>query len=151
MEKGKALFTGFFAALTSFFGALAIPVFLLVSSNVIDYITGLAASGYRNQEISSYKGLRGIIKKVCMWLLIVVGVILDQLILYACGQIGLSMPFTFAIACVVAVWLIANELISILENIKDIGVPLPAFLEKLVKNIKSQIEEKTEIQESEEK
>lgn len=151
MEKIKAFFTMVFGALASLFGVLAIPIILLVTCNIIDYITGLLASKYRNQRIDSYKGLKGIIKKVCMWLLIVVGAIVDQLVSYASGQIGLNIPFAFAIACVVAVWLICNELISILENINDIGVPLPSFLEKLVKNIKSQIEDKTDIKTDEKK
>lgn len=77
-----------------------------------------------------------------MWLLICVGAIMDQLIVYACGQVHLSVPFDFAIACVVAIWLICNEIISILENMQDIGVKLPPFLNKLMVNIKSQIEEK---------
>ena len=52
-----------------------------------------------------------------MWLLVVVGVIIDELIKYSITAIGLSVPFTFLIACIVAIWLICNELISILENI----------------------------------
>lgn len=145
MEKFKAILTAIFGAISSLFGVLAIPVILLVSCNIIDYATGLCASKYRNQRIDSYKGFKGIVKKVCMWLLIIVGAIVDQLIIYASKQVNLTIPFTFAIACVVAIWLICNELISILENISDIGVPLPAFLEKMVKNIKSQIEAKTDI------
>lgn len=48
-------------------------------------------------------------------------------------------------ACVVAIWLICNEIISILENINDIGVTLPPFLQPIVKNLKSQVEQKTAI------
>ena len=144
MDKVKALLTIIFSTITSLLGILAMPVGLLVVCNIIDYITGLTASKYRGQEISSYKGIRGITKKICMWLLIVVGAIVDELIKYAVAQMGISIPFAFMIACVVAVWLICNELISILENIKDIGVPLPDFLIKLTKNIKSQIESKTD-------
>lgn len=143
MDKIKAVCSAVFGVITGLLGALAIPVILLVLSNIIDYATGLAASKYRGQQISSYKGIRGITKKICMWLLICVGAIVDQLIIYACAQANLIMPFDFAIACVVAIWLICNEIISILENIKDIGVPLPVFLEKAVKNIKTQIEDKT--------
>ena len=149
MEKIKAIFITVFSALSSLFGVLAIPVILLVSCNIIDYITGLAAVRYRKQQISSYTSIRGIIKKVCMWLLIVVGAVIDQLILYACAEIGFKVPFTFAIACVVAIWLICNEIISILENINDIGVPMPSFMNKVVQNIKSQIEEKTNLKEDE--
>lgn len=39
-------------------------------------------------------------------------------------------------ACVVAVWIVCNELISILENLIDVGISIPAFLIPLVKNIK---------------
>lgn len=143
MDKIKAICSSIFGILTGLMGALAVPVILLVFSNIIDYATGLAASKYRGQQISSYKGIRGITKKICMWLLICVGAIVDQLIVYACAQANLIVPFDFAIACVVAIWLICNEVISILENIKDIGVPLPAFLENAVANIKTQIEDKT--------
>ena len=41
-----------------------------------------------------------------------------------------------------AVWLIANEVISILENIRDIGTPLPPFLMTIAGNIKGKAEDK---------
>jgi phage-related holin len=47
------------------------------------------------------------------------------------------------VASLVAVWLICNEIISILENISDIGVAMPPFLLKLAGNLKSQVESKT--------
>ena len=142
----KAVFSAAFGFLTSLLGILAIPVVLMVSCNVIDYITGLMASDRRGQEITSYKGLRGIRKKVCMWLLVVVGAIIDQLLLYASATVGIGLPFTFLVACIVALWIICNEIISILENIKDMGVPIPAFLTPLIQNIKSQVEEMGEQQ-----
>lgn len=139
----KGGFASVMGVLNSIFGILAIPIVLLVLCNIIDYVTGILASKFRGQEISSYKGIKGITKKIGMWLLIVVGAILDELIVYSVAQIGLVMPFTFVISCVVAVWIICNELISILENLKDMEVPLPDFLVKLTVNIKSQIETKT--------
>lgn len=138
----KAIFTAVFAFLSSLLGVLAIPVILMVMCNVIDYATGLMASPYRKQDINSYKSIKGIIKKVSMWLLVVVGAIIDQLLIYTADTIGFTMPFTFLIACIVAIWIICNEIISILENIKDMGVNIPTFLEPIVKNIKTQVEDK---------
>lgn len=139
----KAVFTAIFAFLSALLGDLAVPVLLMVACSVIDYITGLGASPYRKDDkISSYKSIRGIIKKVCMWLLVVVGAIIDQLLIYTTDKIGITMPFTFLVACIVAIWIICNELISILENLKDMGVKIPAFLTPIVKNIQSQVEEK---------
>ena len=143
----KGIIASVMGVLNSIFGILAIPIVLLVVCNIIDYVTGILASKFRGQEISSYKGIKGIAKKIGMWLLIVVGAILDELIVYSVAQLGVVMPFTFIVSCVVAVWLICNELISILENLKDMEVPLPDFLVKLTKNIKSQIESKTDVKE----
>lgn len=136
----KAIVAGISGFLSSLLGILYIPVLLLVACNIIDYATGLAAAKYRNQQVDSYRGLRGIFKKVSMWLLVVVGAIVDQLLKYAAVTIGFTIPITFLVACVVAIWLICNEIISILENIKDIGVPVPPFLLPLLKNLKSQTE-----------
>lgn len=137
----KFTFAAFFGFISSLLGALALPVLLVVGCNIIDYITGLMASPYRSEDINSYKSIRGIWKKVSMWLLIVVGAIIDQTLLYASGMAGLALPFTFLAACIVALWIICSEIISILENIKDMGVNIPGFMEPLVKNIKSQVEE----------
>lgn len=147
----KAIFTAVFAFISALLGVLAVPVILLVTCNLIDYATGLMASKYRSQDINSYKSIRGIFKKVSMWLLVVVGAIIDELLLYAATTIGKPMPVTFLIACVVAMWLICNEIISILENIQDMGVNIPAFLQPLVKHIRSQVEERINIDEKDEK
>lgn len=107
--------------------------------------TGLMASTYRSQDINSYKSIRGIMKKVCMWLLVVVGAVIDQLLLYASQTAGITLPFTFLVACIVAIWIICNEIISILENIKDMGVAIPGFLLPIVEHVKSQVEDKADI------
>lgn len=139
LNQTKLFIVGIFGALTSFLGALAIPVYILVSANIIDYTTAIVAAPNRGQAKSSAISFKGIKKKVTMWLLIVVGVLLDHLLMY----LGISLPLTNPIACVVALWLCANELISILENINDIlGEDMPSFLLPLVKNIRSQVEEK---------
>ena len=145
----KFIFAAACGFLSSLLGVLAMPVLLVVLCNIIDYATGLMASPYRSQDINSYKSIRGIGKKICMWLLIVVGVIIDQTLLYASDTVGIRMPFTFLVACIVALRIICNEIISILENVKDMGVKIPGFLEPLVRIIKSQVEEMGEQQESE--
>lgn len=137
----KAIFATFFGVISSLLGVLAVPVMLVVVCNIIDYVTGLMASPYRSEDINSYKSIRGIQKKVCMWLLIAVGAVIDQLLLHTSAITGIPLPFTFLVACIVALWIICNEIISILENVKDMGVNIPSFLEPLVRNIKSQVEE----------
>lgn len=157
MDKIKAVFVGVFTALSARLGILAIPVYLLVVANVIDYGTGIAASRKRGEAISSSVGLNGIIKKICMWLLVGVGAMIDMLLTYGAERAGITLNLGFAVACLAAVWLICNELISILENMVDIGVDLPPFLLRIVESLKSQVETKAEaalsaeLQESNEK
>lgn len=140
--KFKAVFVAVTGALASCLGILYIPVMMLIASNIVDYITGLLAAKYRSEEIKSYKSVRGIIKKVCMWLLVAVGAMTDWLLKFAAENAGITIRLHFVAASVVAVWLIANEIISILENISDIGVAMPPFLMKLAKSVKNQTEDK---------
>lgn len=141
IDKAQARVTIALSAVMDFLGILAVPLFLMVGCNLIDYITGLIASKYRSEQMSSYKGMRGIIKKVCMWLLVVVGAVLDVLIRYAAQTMGLNFQIPFIVATLVAVWIVVNEIISILENIIDIGVEPPPFLLPIVKRIKKEVEE----------
>lgn len=141
MDKVKGTVIAVVSALMSWLGILAVPVFLLVGCNIIDYLTGIFASKYRDEPISSYKGIRGIIKKVCMWLLVIVGAWIDILINYAIHTAGIALSIPFVVATVVAVWLVVNEIISILENMIDIGVDMPPFLMPIVKYIKRKTEE----------
>lgn len=145
MGKIKGIFIMVGSAISSFLGILFIPVLLMVLCNFLDYITGIFAAPKRGEKINSSIGWHGIVKKICMWLLVVVGVIIDELISYAINTIGWDIPFTFVVACIVCIWIICNELLSILENLKDIGVPLPAFLAKIVVYIKSKAEQKADI------
>lgn len=144
-------------AITSFsFGILSnklflIPAILLVLSNVIDYVTALISLKIRGLPWDSSVGIKGIFKKVLMWLLVMVGAIFDMLIMYASEVVGIEAPFAFLIASVVAIWLICNELISILENIKDCGVKLPPFLEPIIKATQERVEEKVKVEDEQRK
>lgn len=146
MDKVKVTISAVITALMSWLGILAVPVFLLVGCNIVDYVTGLLAAPYREDgTISSYKGIKGIIKKVCLWLLVLIGAWIDILINYAVECTGINLSIPFVVATFVAVWLIVNEIISILENIIDIGVAMPPFLLPVVKYIKKQTEDKAKI------
>ncbi len=141
MDKIKTVLIVAVSIVMDFLGILAIPVFLMVGCNIIDYITGLMASKYREEQISSYKGIRGITKKVCMWLLVVVGSFIDVIINYAAQYMGIGFKIPFIVATFVAVWIVANEIISILENIIDIDEKIiPPFLMPIVRRIKKEIE-----------
>lgn len=136
----QAVVVTIFTGITGFLGILAVPIYLMAISNVFDYITGLLATKRRGEQISSYKGIEGIAKKITMWLLVGVGVLIDILINYAAEHIGGGIHFPYVVSVFVALWIFANECISILENAIDIGVNLPPFLMPIVRRIKKELE-----------
>lgn len=75
-----------------------------------------------------------------MWLLVAVGMLLDAALAYAAGTLGWQIPFSFMVAVLVCMWQLANELISIIENVDDMGVRVPGFLIKIIEWVRSKAE-----------
>ena len=123
------------------------PLIVLCVVMVIDYITGMI-SAWKNTELSSKKGLLGIVKKVCYVALVCVGMGVDWLIYSGMKQIGVDVNYTIFFGVLVTVWLVINELISILENLRNIGVPLPMLLLSIVKRLKVSTENRVESEEN---
>ncbi len=128
-----------FAALLSYLGMVAVPIVILVITMIVDYITGMSAAWY-NAELSSKKGMKGVVKKVGYLALVVVAMALDWLIYCGLQQIGIRFGYGVFFAVLVAIWLIINELISTLENLSRMGVPIPNFLKKIVGKLKTTVE-----------
>ena len=103
MKKIKEIFIAAGTLLSSWLGILYVPVLILVCCNVIDYATGLVAAKYREESVNSYKSIKGIAKKICMWLLVAVGAMLDWLLSYAADTVGISIGLNFVVASVAAV------------------------------------------------
>ncbi len=143
MDKVKLTVSTVIGIISAKLGTLALPVYILLFLNMADYTTGIVASYYKGEKICSRRGFRGIAKKVCMWLLIIVGAVTDKLIIYAAEFANINIGNSFAVGCCVAVWLICNEIISLLENINDIGVNIPEFLQGILAKIKEKLKGRT--------
>ena len=136
------LFAGAVGALAAYFNVLAVPLVVLVAVMLIDWITGLAGASATG-KLNSRVGVVGIVKKVCYLALVAVGMVVDYLISSALVSIGISLQINYCFGMIITVWLIINELISILENLKRLGIPLPDFLVKIVSRLKNNVEDKT--------
>lgn len=129
-------------ALAAYFNILLIPVLVLFAVMIIDYCTGMA-SAYKNKEIKSKTGLIGILKKLSYLVLVCVGGVVDYLICAGLASVGIDYS-SYCFGLIVAVWLIINELISILENLSELGTPIPPFLVKIVHRLKNTVENTTD-------
>ncbi|MBQ1777920.1 MAG: phage holin family protein [Acidaminococcaceae bacterium] len=146
----QAAFSAALAMLTAYFGIVAVPITVLVVAMAIDYGTGMAAA-WKQSELSSKRGIIGIVKKIGYLALVCVGMLVDWLIYCGLQAVNVNIGYTFFFGVLVTIWLIINELISILENLGTIGVPLPKFLLTIVKKLKVTAENVVNHDESEEK
>lgn len=138
----KGIFVTVVSIAMATIGIVAIPIILLLLAIATDYITGVLAAKYRGQKISSEVGKKGIIKKIGLIIIVAACLMLDILIIYGSLLTSIKIPLYFIVTCIVSVIMLFNELISICENIKDMGVNIPGFLIPLMKNIRSKVEEK---------
>lgn len=145
----KVLFTTGIGAITAYLNVLLVPVIVLIAVMLIDYGTGMARA-YISCTLNSRIGVTGIIKKIGYIIAVTVGIAADYLISSALVNCGINTPINCCIGMIVTVWLIINELISILENLSEIGTPLPKFLIALVKRLKTTVEVNANEDESEE-
>lgn len=136
------------AAVSCYINALIIPVMMLVVVMILDYITGMAVA-WNSGGLSSKKGIKGIAKKVIYFVLVIVGMVVDWSIMYWLSTFGAGEVYKFSFGALVAFWLIMNELISILENLEALKVPVPSFLTKVVKRLKIAAEKTAETAEKE--
>ena len=136
----QALFAGAVGALAAYFNVLLIPLAVLMGAMLIDYITGRAGAAYTG-EINSRVGVTGIIKKAGYLALVAVGMVVDYLINSALVNIGINFRIYYCFGMIITIWLIINELISILENLGELKIPLPKFLVNTIKSLKGRVED----------
>lgn len=128
---------------SSYLVQLIVPLIVLVIAMLADYGTGMVKA-WNAGTLCSRTGIRGILKKVGYLVIVAVAMGADYLLRYGLDQVGVRINIEFLIAAIVIVWLIINELISILENVAAIGAPVPEFLLKLIKKLKAVTEKQAE-------
>lgn len=147
------------AALTAFsvyFNALAVPLIVLAIMMILDYITGMTAA-WKQKTLNSKKGVEGIIKKIGYMVLVAVAMGVDFLVMSGLRSFDITIQIDMIFGLLVPIWLIINEMISILENLSIIDVPIPDFLKKIIKKLKitaeatgDPVKDKEEIKENKE-
>lgn len=105
------------------FGGLDSALSSLLIFIVLDYITGLMKA-YKKKEVNSKIGIIGILKKLGMLCMVAVGCVVDHLI----GDNG-------SIRTVLLYCLIANEGVSILENLGEMDILVPKFLKNRLEQL----------------
>lgn len=105
-------------------GGIDIAMQCLLIAIVLDYLSGMVKA-FNLKQLSSKVGFKGIMKKVGVLLIVMLGVLVDRVT----GDTG-------AIRTLVIYYFVANEGLSIIENLSLAGVPIPKGLKKALKALK---------------
>lgn len=105
-------------------GGWDISLKCLIIVVILDYITGILSAIY-NKKLDSKIGLKGILKKFGYLCIIALSVIIDEIV----GETGV-------IRTLVIYFFVANDGISIIENMGEMNVPLPKKLIEVLNQLK---------------
>lgn len=115
------------SVLANMFGGWDVALQVLIFFMAADYLTGLVVAGVFKRSpksetgaLESRAGLKGLFRKGGILLVVLVAVWLDRLLGAAYVRTAVCLFF------------VANEGISILENLGLMGVPLPPFMKKML-------------------
>ncbi|CAM3494005.1 phage holin family protein [Saccharibacillus brassicae] len=121
--KGTAAAVG--AVVGCLLGGLNVMVTLLLVLIIVDWATGLAAAWVRG-ELRSRVGYFGIVRKAAIFVVVAVAHLVDQ----ALGDLHMFRD-------AVIFFYLANELLSVIENVGKMGVPMPPILRDAVRIFES--------------
>lgn len=117
-----------FATIGGFVGYLMGGIDTLINALiifvVIDYITGVVGAWF-TKSLSSVIGFKGIIRKIMMFTLVAVAV-----------QLDLVLGSNDALRSATIFFLLANEGISILENLTKMDIGIPPIIKKTLEKMK---------------
>lgn len=111
-------------------GGFDIAISCLLIAIALDYISGILKA-FINKNLSSEIGVKGILKKVGILVIVMLGVLIDRV----AGETG-------AIRTLVIYYFVANEGLSIVENLGEAGLPIPKKLKEALKALKKETDKK---------
>ena len=135
MKKMEKIFNSTVAVVATFFtylfGGWDVAIGILIVFMCLDYATGVIVA-YQNNLLNSEVGFKGLVKKFMILVILIVAVMFDRLM-----NTG-----TWVFRTLVCYFYIANEGISLLENVSNLGVKIPDKLkDALVQLNKDESEE----------
>ena len=113
-------------ALVWLFGGIDVSMQCLLVAIAIDYVSGIIKA-FTSKTLDSHIGFRGIVKKVGVLCIVALAVLLDRIT----GESG-------AIRTLVIYYFVANEGLSIVENLSIAGLPIPQTIKKALRALKKE-------------
>lgn len=109
---------------TYVFGSWDLALQVLIVFMILDYGTGVLYA-FLNNQLNSEVGFKGLVKKMMILVVLIIGVMVDRIL--GTGD--------WVFRTLVAYFYIANEGISLLENVGNIGIPIPNKLRNALEQL----------------
>jgi len=117
------------AGVASLLGGWDKSLEILLIFIIMDYITGVGAA-FKTKTLKSSVGFEGLMKKGVIFLIVILAAQLDRITGNAAGVFRTSTAFFF----------IANDALSVLENVGEMGVKFPRFLTSALTKLRDENE-----------
>lgn len=135
----KAGLTALVTCLSALWGVTGWMVLAWVVLMVIDWITG-SAYAFSSGNWSSSVARQGCWHKGGSMAAVAVAGIMDCALRVASEQAGIGFHYTLILVPITLTWYILTEAGSIIENVGNMGAPLPPFLVKAIQILKNKAE-----------
>lgn len=118
--------------------------------NLVDYLTGWCKARFYKKNESSAVGAKGIFKKVWYWVVIGIAFFIASAFTYMGEVIGINLSFIQLFGWFTLATYLINEIRSILENVVEMNVKVPAFLISGLDITQKLLDAKTNLEKQEE-
>ena len=129
----QVVFAGIGGWLGWFLGGCDGLLYALLAFVVIDYVTGIMCAVV-DKKLSSEVGFKGIFKKVLIFALVGIGLILDTRVIGSGSVMRTAVIFFY----------LSNEGVSLLENAAYLGLPIPQKLKSVLEQLHDRAEKEDE-------
>ena len=127
------IFTAIGGWLGYFLGGCDGLLVALVVFVTVDYLTGVMCA-IEDKTLSSEVGFKGICRKVIIFMLVVIGHILDTQVIGTGSVLRTAIIFFY----------LSNEGVSLLENAAHLGLPIPEKLKDVLEQLHDRAEKEGE-------
>lgn len=128
-ENAFSSVVAFGGAIASYlFGGWSLLLTILLTFVIFDYMTGVAAAA-KEGKLNSETGMWGIVRKVGIFVIVAVAHLVDR---------ALGDAHLFRDAAIF--FFLSNELLSVIENLGRVGVPIPPAIQRAVEVLRGKSE-----------
>jgi len=102
--------------------------------SMMDFIVGIAGAMLNNEKFDKKKCIRGVIVKILYFGVILIAILCDYM------AIDADIPFAEneLMSLITSIYFIGTEGLGLIENLAQVGVPLPNIFKKFFENMKKE-------------